>query len=128
MPTDQGRAAARAAVHAHMADREVTTAQFARIAGIDPATLTDFLEGDRWPKAPTQGRIEKAIGWPPGTIRAISEGSPVPTVGAEEEDQAGVLLDIDLSDLDPSARDEVRAAALLSAYQKAREIRRSLGE
>jgi hypothetical protein len=46
--------------------------------GADPGTIGDFLNGLRWPKLSTQGRIEEAIGWAPGTIRKIGFGGDVP--------------------------------------------------
>jgi hypothetical protein len=44
----------------------------------DPGTIGDFLNGSRWPKLGTQGRIEEALGWPAGTIRQIGNGAEVP--------------------------------------------------
>jgi hypothetical protein len=38
----------------------------------DPGTIGDFLNGERWPKLGTQGRIEEALGWPAGIIRQIA--------------------------------------------------------
>ncbi len=45
---------------------------------VDPSTIADFLNGLRWPKLSTQGKIEAAVGWDPGTIRRIGNGSDVP--------------------------------------------------
>jgi hypothetical protein len=45
---------------------------------VDPSTIGDFLNGIRWPKLSTQGKIEAAVGWEPGTIRRIGNGSDVP--------------------------------------------------
>lgn len=72
-------------------------------ADLDPGTVGDFLAGTRWPKSRTQGRIEKALGWPAGTIHQIGGGTPVDpallevnpdespeTVGDETEDRAYV--------------------------------------
>jgi len=41
---------------------------------VDVGTIGDFLAYARWPKVKTQGRIEYALNWPPGTIRRISLG------------------------------------------------------
>jgi hypothetical protein len=58
--------------------------------GVDPGTIGDFLNGVRWPKLSTQGKIEAAVGWEPGTIRRIGNGADVPafgeTVGADRHD------------------------------------------
>lgn len=60
-------------------------------SGADPGTISDFLNGSRWPKLGTQGKIEKALGWSPGTIRQIGNGGDVPDVtadvGGASEDQ-----------------------------------------
>lgn len=48
--------------------------------GADPGTIGDFLNGRRWPKIGTQGRIEDAVGWPSGTIRQIGNGGDVPPI------------------------------------------------
>ncbi len=86
MDRDDGRKAARLAVHAEIADRRWTNTDLARQAGADIATISDFLSGTRWPKSPTQGRIEQAIGWAPGTIAAIAAGMPIPPVGGRIKD------------------------------------------
>jgi hypothetical protein len=49
----------------------------------DPGTIGDFLNGTRWPKLGTQGRIEDAVGWPAGSIRQIGNGGDVPEFGTE---------------------------------------------
>jgi hypothetical protein len=63
--------------------------------GVDPSTIGDFLNGVRWPKLSTQGKLEAAVGWDAGTIRRIGNGADVPafaeTVGgaAETETASG---------------------------------------
>lgn len=88
MPTneDPGRKQARLLVAQAMAEKELSRSDLARRAGIDPGTLGDFLDGHRWPKAPTQGKVERAVGWEPGTIAAVQAGEPV-DVGARGQDQ-----------------------------------------
>lgn len=54
--------------------------------GADPGTVGDFLNGHRWPKLGTQGKIEAAIGWAPGTLRAVGNGDPAPDVTPVSED------------------------------------------
>lgn len=69
---------------------EWNNAQLVTATGADPGTIGDFLNGKRWPKIGTQGKIERAIGWPPGTLRDIAGGGddpdPALTVGGVTED------------------------------------------
>lgn len=78
------------AVAAWMAQNEWNNTQLVTKADADPGTIGDFLNGKRWPKIGTQGRIEKALGWAPGTLRSIAMGGPSPDptalVGARLED------------------------------------------
>lgn len=75
--THQKKASARVA--AWMAHNEVSNAWLAEKAKADLGTIGDFLNGFRWPKKTTQGRIEKALGWPAGTIHQIGQGEDVET-------------------------------------------------
>lgn len=81
------------AVAAWMAHREWNNAQLVAATGADAGTVGDFLNGKRWPKTGTQGKIEKALGWAPGTLRAIALGGPAPdvtdSVGADQQDADG---------------------------------------
>lgn len=87
MPTtEDGQQQARLLVAQAMAAQELQRGDLSRSAGIDPGTLGDFLDGHRWPKAPTQGKIERALGWEPGTIAAARAGVQV-DVGARGQDQ-----------------------------------------
>lgn len=87
--TNQQRAAH--AVAAWMAHLEWNNTQLVAATGADPGTVGDFLNGKRWPKLGTQGKIEKALGWPSGTLRMIASGAPAPdpavAVGARGHDQ-----------------------------------------
>lgn len=78
------------AVAAWMAHHEWNNTQLVAATGADPGTIGDFLNGKRWPKIGTQGKIEKALSWPAGTLRAIASGGPapdlVPHVGGRHED------------------------------------------
>lgn len=78
------------AVAARMAHLEWNNAQLVTATRADPGTIGDFLNGKRWPKIGTQGKIERAIGWKPGTLAAIAAGGPDPDpdfdVGAASED------------------------------------------
>ncbi|WP_183407627.1 hypothetical protein [Nocardioides marmoriginsengisoli] len=79
------------AVAAWMAHLEWNNTQLVAATNADPGTIGDFLNGKRWPKIGTQGRIERALGWPAGTLRTIAAGGPAPdpaaTVGGQGKDQ-----------------------------------------
>jgi len=79
------------AVAAWMAQHEWNNTHLVTKADADPGTIGDFLNGKRWPKIGTQGRIEKALGWTPGTLRSIALGGPAPdfstTVGGSHDDE-----------------------------------------
>lgn len=64
------------AVAAWMAHLEWNNTQLVAATGADPGTIGDFLNGKRWPKIGTQGKIERALEWPPGTLRSIAAGGP----------------------------------------------------
>lgn len=87
--TNQQRAAH--AVAAWMAHLEWNNTQLVAATGADPGTIGDFLNGKRWPKIGTQGKIERALGWAPGTLRSIAAGAPEPEptagVGGRRHDQ-----------------------------------------
>lgn len=86
MDRTEGRKRARLAVHAELAARRWNNTQLAREASVDLATVRSFLDGSRWPKSPTQGGIEFALGWPPGTIAEVVEGAEPPPVGGLTQD------------------------------------------
>lgn len=71
------------AVASWMAEREWNISQLVAATGADPGTIGDFLNGKRWPKIGTQGKIEKALAWPPGTLRAIARGEDPPRTTPE---------------------------------------------
>ena len=79
------------AVAARMAHLEWNNAQLVAATKSDPGTIGDFLNWKRWPKLGTQGKIEHALGWPAGSLRAIAAGGPAPsptvTVGPRSEDR-----------------------------------------
>lgn len=82
------------AVAAWMAHQEWNNTQLVAATGADPGTIGDFLNGKRWPKIGTQGKIEKALSWPAGTLRSIASGGPVPDLvphvgGRQEDDDQG---------------------------------------
>lgn len=124
---DEQRDRARRAVRAVMSQRGWNPTDLAKAAGIDMGTAGDFLSGARWPRQKNQGKIETALEWKAGTIAEIEAGADPPgSVPAPE--QGGVLLSLPpevLEGLSPTEREEVVAAARLTALQKAREIRGS---
>ena len=81
MAQNRNQQRAAQAVAAWMAHQEWNNTQLVAETGADPGTIGDFLNGKRWPKIGTQGKIEKALGWAPGTLRAISTGGPTPDLG-----------------------------------------------
>lgn len=80
---DQRRASR--GVSAWLAHHERNIAWLIRKTKADAGTIGDFLNGNRWPKFQNQGRIEKAIGWPAGTLTAIADGAEVPGLEDHEE-------------------------------------------
>lgn len=92
MPQTKHQRIAADRVAAWLAQNELSITWLAETAGADPGTVGDFLNGSRWPKVGTQGRFEKALGWPAGSIRQIGQGreldlpSSVPSVGGSEQD------------------------------------------
>ncbi|MCW2784386.1 MAG: family transcriptional regulator [Marmoricola sp.] len=69
------------AVAAWMAHLEWNNTQLVAATGADPGTIGDFLNGKRWPKLGTQGKIERALGWTPGSLRTVAAGGPAPEPG-----------------------------------------------
>lgn len=94
MITQEHQNKARQAVSAELAARQRNPLWLTREAGIDAGTLADFLGGTRWPKTATQGKIEKALGWEPGTINAMAHGAAAPerTRDAEETSELEGLI------------------------------------
>jgi hypothetical protein len=85
--------------------------------GADPGTIGDFLNGTRWPKLGTQGKIEAAVGWAPGTIRQIGNGGDVPDLtdrdGRSGPSPVGANVDpellAELSTASPETIEAIRA-------------------
>lgn len=78
MAQNENQQRASDAVAAWLASRKLNPAWLVDETGADPGTISDFLNGTRWPKLSTQGKLESALGWEPGTIRRIGNGGPVP--------------------------------------------------
>lgn len=81
-----------------LAHNELNNAWLAEAAKVDPGTVGDFLNYERWPKTGTQGKIEKALGWPAGSIRQMGTGQSLDlpmdradlSVGPKSEDDSYV--------------------------------------
>lgn len=69
-------------VAAWLAINEKNPAWLVEKANADAGTIGDFLNGRRWPKIGTQGKIERALGWPAGSIRRMGNGATAEDVGA----------------------------------------------
>jgi len=134
MPLDHDDRA-REAVATELRRRGVTPRQLAIQGGLSVDTVNDFLNGVRWPRSGSLGKIEAFLGWPPGRLDRLGAGEDLSgdidaPVEPADSPASGVLLDIDpevFSDLDPSERAEAVAAAKLTYLERAREIRRSRG-
>ena len=66
---------------------------FAKRAGVDPGTLAHFLDGTRWPQSRTLSKIEAAIGWAPGYIAELAEGSTTTEIGSDAGGGARILVE-----------------------------------
>lgn len=137
MPSDDDhRARARQRVSDEMVKRSLGPVELARVAGVDPATVGDFLNGRRWPQPGNRHKIAVALGWAPEGIDLLVRGEEPSGAGDHETVSAptqddDVLLSMPpgaLDGLTPAEREEVVTAAKLSALTRAREIRRRLDE
>lgn len=103
------------AVAAWLSAHEFNQQWLVEKAGIDPGTAGDFLNEKRWPKHGTQGKIERALGWPSGTIHQIGQGATFDSalldtetdVGADAEGGAYVEAPGDRHDEDAASDAEV---------------------
>lgn len=75
---DRNLKAAAAAVEAAAGARGWNVRDLASAADVDPATVTDFLAGRRWPRISTRGALERALGWPGGSIATVAGGGVAP--------------------------------------------------
>lgn len=79
-------------VAAWLAHHEKGRAWLIDQTGLDPGTVGDFLNAARWPKVSSQGKIEKALGWPAGSICQIGHGADPGAVGAPRDHRAALLV------------------------------------
>lgn len=97
--------AARRAVKAALAAKGWNPADLSREAEVDPGTVLDFLNGSRVAQIKNRGKIERALGWPGGSLEAIAHGGPVPDVGGPPQDDLVILTRL-RPGLTPSQRRE----------------------
>jgi hypothetical protein len=99
----QDRNRAVSAVKARLSKLEASPTRLAEEIGIAENTFRDFLAGRTWPIMRTMGRIEKSIGWPPGSIEDVANGGPIPGEDAEAAPVAEVRPIADPPDPRPQA-------------------------
>lgn len=58
---------------------EISRAELARRADVDPKTLQALEQGTRWPQAVNRAKIERALGWKTGSLETIRDGGE-PTI------------------------------------------------
>lgn len=89
MDRAEGQQRARVAVRAEMTHRGWDHAALARRANVGAETVSDLVNGRRWPKPSTRGKIERALGWPPDMIERIVDGEQPPPLGGDPLAQLG---------------------------------------
>ncbi|GAA2070986.1 helix-turn-helix domain-containing protein [Williamsia deligens] len=69
-------------------------AELARTAGVDAKTIRSMEGGDRWPRDSTVAKIERALGWEPGSVEAVANGGEPVVRGSDDLDvgQSGVVV------------------------------------
>ncbi|KUI36249.1 FHA domain-containing protein [Mycobacterium sp. GA-2829] len=77
--TDPGIARAGAAVAARRRELDIAQRTLARDKVINAGALIAFEKGRSWPHRSTQDKLERVLGWPPGTISRIRDGADAPT-------------------------------------------------
>lgn len=116
---ERDQRAAAAAVEAAAGEKGWGIGELAAQADVDPGTVGDFLGGRRWPQIKTRGALERALGWPAGSIARIAHGDPPPVVGPATQDAEPDRLPVgsgvdpelltELAQADPAAIEAVRA-------------------
>lgn len=74
MAQSEGQKRATDAVAAEMVARGWTKKDLSEISGVDYGTVSDLLAYERRIQTRTQGAIEDALDWEPGTYRLLSLG------------------------------------------------------
>lgn len=70
--------AAAAAVEAAAGAKGWNVRDLAAAAGVDYGTAADLVGAKRWPRNTTRAAIEKALGWPAGSIARVADGDAAP--------------------------------------------------
>lgn len=117
MAQNKNQKAATDAVANWLTHNELNNTWLAEATGLDPGTIGDFLKYERWPKTGTQGKIEKVLGWPAGSIRQMGHGKALDlpmervdvSVGPESEDASYVEGPGEKVESDVSNADVLRA-------------------
>jgi transcriptional regulator with XRE-family HTH domain len=114
----------RQAVRRRLTHLRLNQTDLATRAGVSRATVNAFLTGATWPSAETLGRIEEALGWPPGAIEEQAT-EPEPDRPATKNTAADFVTILDqevMMSLTPLQRAEVNAAGTAAALKRLREI------
>jgi transcriptional regulator with XRE-family HTH domain len=122
-------------VRAQMAARTppMTNGALARKAGINRDTIGDFLGGRSWPQPSRLAAIEAALDLEAGSLDRVFNGQE-PQAKLTRSAENGPVTTASpalvvtfsaaaVSDLSPTERDEVEAAARAAALRRIREIR-----
>ena len=113
-----------------MGELRLSAAAVAQQAGTHYDTVRDFLREERWPRPGTLASIDRALDWEPGTLARIAtdhadpaaDHTTSPNVAVRVQD-AVLLIPQDVVDrLTPEQLEEVKAAALLAARERARLV------
>lgn len=139
MPDGEERDVVRAQIRARMAELGWSATRLAEEASVSTSTVTEFLNGSRgWPRAGTLQAVEKALGWPPGTMAKIAEGQTPDELGrlhsAHDTSRTAtgsrmvLTWDVDVTDgMSPAELAEARAAAEQTVLRLLREMRAQHG-
>lgn len=101
----------------------LTQEQVRDLTGLSVSSLIDFEKCRSWPREQTLQKLEDAVGWPPGALRAIRAGKPAPGQSPEPDPAAQIVVDAlrsvetIASQAIRLARDPVAAAGRLAAVR-----------
>jgi transcriptional regulator with XRE-family HTH domain len=96
--------------------------------GLTRQTVSAFMTGRTWPNATTLTKLDRALGWEPGTIGGIATGSITspepPKPESPPEQNLGIMIGWP-DDFTDEERQEWEAAIRLTAAERTRTIRAS---
>ncbi|GIU87464.1 MAG: hypothetical protein KatS3mg009_1979 [Acidimicrobiia bacterium] len=111
MDSVMDRRAVAEAVNQRMRAKGMTQSALARAAGVDRTVVAKLMHADERGVLPANlGKIEAALGWPPGTIDRIGRGEPVEEAAARTD---SIDLEIVLERIDSIAREVSELRELL---------------